>query len=82
MLMQILIIKLQNQLKMLHQRKLMRSQENKQKLRSIAGKQRCGHPQRSVPTLWLLLQMIGNHCHSEGTRMSWSLLRQGSMRLL
>lgn len=55
--MQTLIIKLQKQLKLLHERKSMSCRENKQKLRSLAGKQRCGHPQRSAPTQCLLLQM-------------------------
>lgn len=46
--MQILIIKLQKQLEILHERKSMRCQENKQKLRSLTGKQGCGHLQSSV----------------------------------
>lgn len=51
------MIKLQKQLKVFYERKSVRCQKKKQKLRSHSSKQRCGHPQRSVPTLWVLLQM-------------------------
>lgn len=73
---QILIIKLQKQLKMFYEGKSVRCQKKKQKLRYHASKQSCGHPQRSVPTLWWIhcgantvgstANEVGSHCQSQG----------------